>query len=228
MFYRKLSVPILGHKTEPGAWNRLNFMMGLLGLRCSFDKFDTFKIEENKIKVSESGKIFQYEFESCIIFDSTGIKHENLESLARADSYLVLDDFEVSRLGGKKEHLPSLETAENFVRQAHFYISDRIDGCAFVSDCVTESFLTKEQLYSFEYSDTMARFVIERHLEAIGAHGAFMNFYKNGNPKYRKPIVKHVKRLVFEKDNSVYQDSDNVKFLDMTLEDIINEAPTKR
>ena len=227
MFYRNLSIPVLGYETEPEAWNRLNFMMGLLGRRSSFDNFDNFKIENNKIKVSESGHLCHYEFNNCFIFDPTNIKHENLELDAKGSTYLVLDDFELSRLGNKNSSLPRLKTDDNFVNQINFYTSDRIDGCSFISDCVAESFLTKEQLYDFDYSDTMVKFIIERYLTSIGIRGHFMNFYKNGNPKYRKPIVKHVKRLIFERDNNVYQDSDNVKFISMTLKDIFNEASTK-
>ena len=53
-----------------------------------------------------------------------------------------------------------------------------------------------------------------------------MNFYKNGEPKYRKPKVKHVKRLVFKKDLSLYKNSDKIKFISPSLEEIINESST--
>ena len=227
MFYRELTVPILGYKTESNAWNRLNFMMGLLGLRSSFEHFDTVRIENNKIKISEQGSSYQYEFENCFIFDPTNIKHENNVLEAKESTFLVLDDFELARLGDKKDSIPNFYKDRSFVNQAHFYTSDRIDGASFVSDCVAESVLKKEQLYDFDYSDSMVKFVIQRYLESVGVHGTFMNFYKNGSPKYRKPTVKHVKRLVFEKDNNLYQDSDSVKFLNMTLEEIIDEASTE-
>jgi len=228
MFYRKLSVPMLGFECEHGAWNRLNLMMGLAGKRQSFDSFDTFRIEDNQIKISENNRMYTYHFEKCFIFDPTGVHHENKEFAAGPATYLVLDDFEVSRLGGKKESVPSLEDNGNFVNQMHFYTSDRIDGADYITDCVTESYLTREQLYDFDYSDTMARFVIERYLNSIGMYGTFMSYYKNGNPKYRKLNIRHIKRLVFEKDNNKYLDSDNVKFLNMNLKEIIDEASTKR
>lgn len=227
MFYRDLTLPILGYHFEPEAWNRLNFILGLLGMRSSFDSYDSIRLEDNKIKISENNALYQYEFEKCMIFDTSGINLENAILEAKESSYIVLDDFEISGLGGKRQSLPSLYEDRSFVNQAHFYTSDRIDGASFISDCVAESILQKEQLYDFDYSDSMAKFVIQRYLESIGVYGTFMNFYKNGSPKYRKPTVKHVKRLVFEKDNNVYQDSDSVRFLNMTLEEIVDEASTE-
>ena len=227
MFYRKLTLPILGYHFEPEAWNRINFILGLLGMRSSFDSYDSIKIKDKKIKISENSNLYQYEFKNCVVFDTSGLKLENSIAQAKENSYIVLDDFEISGLGGKKQSLPSLFEDRDFVNQAHFYTSDRIDGASFISDCVAESTLSKEQLYDFDYSDSMVKFVLQRYLESIGIYGVFMNFYKNGNPKYRKPIVKHVKRFVFEKDNNIYEDSDSVKFLNMTLEEIVNEASTE-
>jgi|TARA_X000001388_G_scaffold74360_4_gene67282 hypothetical protein len=228
MFYQKIDVSLLGHEYLPGAWNRLNFMMGLLGLRSSFSNFDTFKVEENKIKIVESGLVYTYEFERCFIFDPTGVNHENKTLEARPSTYLVLDDFEVSRLGGKRTFIPNLKEDRDFAREAHFYISDRIDGSTFISDCVVESKLTKQQLYDFDYSDTMVKFILQRYLTSIGVHGIFVEFYKNGNSKYRKPKIKHVNRLVFERDTSLYEDSRNIKFLNMNLKDIVNDASAQR
>ena len=78
----------------------------------------------------------------------------------------------------------------------------------------------------FEYSDSMVKFVIERYLHAIGIHGNFMNFYKNGSPKYRKPKVTHNRRVVIEREQNIYEDSDLVKFKNMSLEEVINAQRT--
>ena len=72
----------------------------------------------------------------------------------------------------------------------------------------------------------MVRFAVKRYLESIGIEGTFMNFYKNGNPKFRKPCVTHLKRIVVEKEQSVYKDSDIVKFMNLGMEQIFNDYST--
>ena len=95
-----------------------------------------------------------------------------------------------------------------------------------MTDCVSESVLSKEQLYSSEYSDAIVRFCIIRHLNSIGIHGNFMNFYKNGDPKYRKPKVIHKKRIVIQKEQDIYEDSDIVKIVDFSMGEIFNVPRT--
>ena len=58
----------------------------------------------------------------------------------------------------------------------------------------------------------MIKFVVERYLKSENINGLFMNLYKNGTPKYRKPIVKHAGRFLIGQDNNIYQDSETVKF----------------
>ena len=125
---------------------------------------------------------------------------------------LVLDDFELSQLGKDGKSISDLREDTRFSKKITFYTSDRVDGASYITDCVVESILTQEELNSFDYSDTMVKFVVERYLKLQNVNGTFMNLYKNGTPKYRKPVVKHVKRLIIEKDNNLYKDTKNVKF----------------
>ncbi len=69
---------------------------------------------------------------------------------------------------------------------------------------------------------------MKRHLEDIGVKGQFMSFYQSGNPKYRKPRIKHVNRFVYERDNNSYYNSKHVRILRNTLEETINEISTNR
>ena len=72
----------------------------------------------------------------------------------------------------------------------------------------------------------MVRFYVIRYLTFLGIHGNFMKLYKNGTPKYRKPKVTHKKRIVIKKEMNVYEDSQNIKFLDKPLERIFDEVRT--
>ena len=86
--------------------------------------------------------------------------------------------------------------------------------------------MTKEQLRDFEYSDSMARFEVIRHLAHIGIRGSFMNFYKNGSPKFRKPKVTHRKRIVLEMDQNKYEDTQRVKIKSLSMKEVLSELST--
>tara|TARA_B100000282_G_scaffold263164_1_gene213015 strand:- start:4 stop:786 length:783 start_codon:yes stop_codon:yes gene_type:complete len=227
MFYNKLNIPILKATTEPEAWNKINIELGLSSKRVAFDKFEKIKVEENFLKIITGNTTFKYEFDKVFIFDTTNVQVDNKIIKAKEKTYTVLDDFELSILGPKRYNLPSITQDDETIKQLHFYSSDRVDGSDYITDCVVESEMTQDQLGSVEYSDSMIRFVVERHLASVGVKGRFMKYYDSGAPKYRKPKVKHVSRLTFEKDNNKYKDTEKVKFVNFSLKDI-DEIRTQR
>ena len=168
--------------------------------------------------------MFQYSFNKLYVFDPTGVSLENKILEAKKKTFTVFDDFELSVLGPKKYELKPITNGDLPLKEMHFYCSERVDGADFITDCVVESEQTQEQINSFEYSDTMMRFAVERHLSSIGVNGSFMNYYANGKPKYRKPKVLHVRRMSFEKDNNVYEDTDLVKIMNLTLEKVVEKS----
>ncbi len=224
MFYKKLDVPLMGLQNEKDAWTKINLLLGLLSNRLGFDNISAIRVSEDILRIITGNTTFKYEFDNLIIFDSTGVKTENEILQAKNETYTVLDDFELSTLGPKKYNLPTITGKGPVAKELHFYSSDRVDGASYITDCVVESELSKEQLNSFDYSDSMIRFIVERHLTSIGIHGTLMGRYDSGKPKYRKPKVTHVKRLVFPKDNNLYKDSAKVKFLNLSLGQIIEKC----
>ncbi len=224
LFYHQSDVKIFGLSKKSELWDKLNLMIGLLSKRIAFDDAPNIRISENLIKISTSNVVFKYQFEKLYIFDPTGISLDNEVIEARPKTFCVLDDFELSVLGPRRYELESITGGEGFAKELHLYCSDRVDGADYITDCVVESELSKEQLYSFDYSDSIVRFVVERHLSSIQVHGRLMKHYDNGKPKYRKPKVLHVKRLVEEKDNNVYRDTESIKFLRLSLGEIIEKS----
>lgn len=224
MFYNKLDIPILSVETEPEAWNKLNITLGLESRRLAFNEQFSIRVVGNHIKFITGNVSFKYSFEKLYIFDPTGVDLENEQIISQEKTFTVFDDFELSILGPKRYSLPPISGGAGFIKELHFYSSNRVDGSNFITDCVVESDLTEKQLNTFDHSDTMVRFYIERYLNSIGIHGQFMKFYKNGKAKYRKPRVVHVSREVYEKDNNMYRDSENVKFLSLSLGEIIAKS----
>ena len=212
------------YRENTETWPKLNFMLGLLSKLISFENTETIRLADNQLKIISQNTAYKYSFETCLIFDPTAIQLDNNIVTTRPKTFLVLDDFELSTMGKHRFSIEPITGGSNFAKEVHFYSSDRVDGASYITDCVVESELTQDQLNSFDYSDTMARFVVERHLTSVGIYGTFMEYYKSGKPKYRKPKVKHVKRLVYPKDNNIYADTESVKIVNLSLEQIIEKS----
>ena len=199
--------PPLFYRENIQTWPKLNNMLGLLSKRIAFENVETIRIQENQLKITAQNTTYKYSFEKCFVFDTTDVQLENQVIKTKPKTFLVIDDFELSTLGEHRFEIPPVTGQSGFAREIHFYSSDRVDGASYITDCVVESLLTEDQINDFDFSDTMARFVVERYLTSVGIYGTFMTYYKNGNPKYRKPKVKHVKRLTFPQDNNTYADT---------------------
>ena len=217
MFYQDLDFNVLGHSRSDLTWSRMLMMKSLLGKLLGYEELESISISENTLKISSNAGVFKYDFNLCEVFDTTDVDLENEIVEYHPSLYTVYDDFELSNLGGRHRYLEPKSSGENLASIIHYYISRRVDGANYVTDCVSESVLTKEQLNDFEYSDSMVRFAVIHHLESIGVRGNYMNLYKNGKPKYRKPKVVHSKRIVVEREMNLYKDSKRVKFINPKL-----------
>lgn len=226
MFYENVNEQLLLSTRADYTWSRMQLMMSLQGKLLNYQDIKYIRIIDNELKVSSDDGFFKYTFNVCNIFDPTGVQLENDIIKQGETLYKVYDDFELGNLGGKHQHLESKLSEDDLAKQIHFYISDRVDGANYVTDCVAESVLTKEQINDVDYSDSIVRFCVARYLTSIGIHGTFMNMYKNGKPKYRKPRITHNKRILVEQEQNVYKDSLNVKFPRLSLKDILDGAST--
>lgn len=219
LFFEK-DFAILGQERADYTWSRLQIMLSLQGKLLNYGDSKIVRLKEKELKISEAGHLHKYQFERCDIFDATGLIFENSISFPKNDLYEVYDDFELSCLGQKHKFIDPKLSNDNFAREIHYYTSSRVDGANYVTDCVVKSFLSFHQIMDFDFSDTMARFAVDRHLFALGIRGNFMNLYKNGSPKYRKPKIVHKKRLVIKKDLNDYKDSESIKFVNKKMENL--------
>ena len=227
MFYERSPIKLFGLTKRSEIWDKINLMLGLLSKRIHSVEQSNIRVIDDVVRISSGNVTFKYQFENLYVFDPTGIQFENEIEVVNPKTYKVYDDFELSTLGPKRRQLDPITGQCGFVKEMHFYCSGRVDGSDYITDCMVESELTHEQINSFDYSDSMIRFVVERHLTSIGVYGRLMKYYTSGKPKYRKPKVVHVKRLAFDVDNNKYKDGKKVVFLDKSLREIIEES-TKR
>ena len=228
IFYEKIEQNLLGSERTDYTWSRLQTILALSGRLLNYENVRNIKIQGQEIKIATDSSFFKYEFEECIIFDTTDVNLENTLVEQKEDKYHVYDDFELSRLGSKHKYLPPKNTKHILAPKIMFYISNRVDGANYVTDSVAESILTKKQLENIEYSDSIVRFAILRYLESIGIQGNFMNFYKNGTKKYRKPKVTHKSRTIRRVEQNIYENTEKVKIIKPSIKEILDEFSTTR
>ena len=205
---------ILGKSQASYTWSRILLLLSLQGKLLSYDKKKIF-IAENELKILDApSSPIKYNFQVCEVFDSTEIVLQNEIVKAAEAIYKVFDDFELSNLGSKNRFIePKDCPLEPIASKIVFYNSGRVLGSDYVTDCVVESYMTREQRRDINYSDSIIRFYVSRYLEEVGVHGNFMNLYKSGKPKYRKPKITHKARLSFMVDQNKYADSKSIKFI---------------
>ncbi len=226
IFYRQIKNNLFPELREDFSWSRLQLCLSLSGKLLNYEGIEWVKLEGTSIKISSKEGKHKYKFTECTVFEMSKVQVENPILEMREESFVVYDDFQISNLGGKHSWLQPKFCNNNLAKKIHYYISDRVPGAKYVTDCVTESHVTSRNKDSFEFSHSMARFAVEHHLKEIGIKGTFMNYYKNGTAKFRKPKVVHKKRFLFRVDNNIYQDSETVKFKKMSIMEILSAAST--
>jgi len=225
IFYKECCLNLFGNPRQDYTWSRLFLLLSLQGQMIDNADLQNIRLQERKLKIITSSHNQEYEFNNCHIFEPAPIVFDlDIEVLKSENPvYIVYDDFELSNLGGRHTFLPPKISISNFAKEIHFYSSSRVDGSKYITDCVAESHLSYEDLMDFDYSDTMARFAVERYLDSIDIKGNKIGLYKNGSNKYRKPRVLHNKRVVIKKDNNLYKDTKNVFFIkNFCLKDAIS------
>ena len=219
--YEKFSLFRVKNKSH--IWRNLKLWLGLLARNLDYPSLERIRIQDNKIKLFDDNLLAEFEFEKCFIFESLNVAHESEIQETKPPVYKVIDDFIVSRIGKKTTHIAPIYTGDDLLREAYFYNSLRVDGAKFVTDAVTVSYLSHAQLYDFDYSDTMANFKLKSQLNALGYIGyKEKGKYKNGADIYKKLATKHVKRYVLEQDKNKYLDTQSVRFLAPSIQDIFN------
>ena len=150
---------------------------------CPFvDKVKSLRVDPEKkiIKVLTNKSAFLINYTNVHIFDDTNVSGVSLDR--ELLHYRVIDWFDCRGLRGMEE----ITTKDKFVNKITFFKSRRLDGNQPYLDLLCESFLTQEQLKSFDYSDTMARFKVADLLKKQGAGSVRLALWKRDVfPVYR-------------------------------------------
>ena len=174
-------------------WERLLFLLSLSGKAPLSDLCTNMRMVGQKFVCSnEYAKIAEIEFKTAYFFGDNKCYGLVTEKEV-ANDIMICYDWIAFHRGGKHE-IDYIETDDPFVKQIWFYPSDRIDGATKVKDACLVSFLSKEDLSNFDYSETMARFKGVSEMESRGMKGVFNGYSPTGRPKYYKFRTSNIAR----------------------------------
>ena len=130
--------------------------------------------EKNILKVFTDRNVFVVRYENLHVFDDENVEGFSLDR--ELVGYRVIDWFDCQGLYDLD--FDEIKTDDKFVNKIKLFKTRRIDGNQKYLDLFCESFLTQEQLKSFDYSDTMARFRAEDLLAERGHDRIRMSLWK--------------------------------------------------
>lgn len=218
LFYESYEDPPIPNE-KLRIWKRLNLIQSFLSRNIILRGDIQIKIGSNQLKAIDVNGAKLYHFENCHVFQTSQVTLlDNEVKVFKKKTYRVIDDFEIRNLG---KAVKSIDTSQQKERM-HFYISDRIDGANYITDCVYETTLTESQLNDLEYSDVANKFHIQRFLSSSAYRGKVVAKDKDNKPKYLRPEATHVRRIVVPIDNSLYEDSARVKFKNIKLSELVS------
>lgn len=191
----EVEIPELKLKTTNAetAWSFIVLEHAMAGMVPFGTSIDNVRIGEGKLSISLGGAFSVHaDFKKCFLFDNENVVIEDDATQGDREEYRVFDWFNVR--SGAKHDIGLLETSERFVNKIHFYKSERVDGSKNVRDCVSESFMTSEELNSFDSSPTIVRFKVEKMMKESGIKGAKCGTTLSGKQKHLSIKIEPTRR----------------------------------
>lgn len=200
-------------------WERLYFYLSVAGLCPMIDNVASIRIDNNIIRVSTlNARLAKIHFNSLIVFDDFSVYGLGVPN---CDNKLVVYDWFDVRSGMKHKY-DQIEDTTDFVNHILFYPSERVSGEHNFKDAVSVSYLSKEQLGDFEFSDINARFKTLYMMKKNGIRGARNGRDTKDKTRYKYYSVKienNIREIVFPKN--IYKPLQNIDFNYDSVGDII-------
>ncbi len=168
-------------------WAEKSYQLYNLGLTPFTDKLYKIRVslEDKFIKVFTDRNVFSIQYVNLYVFDDENLEGTSLDR--ELLYYRVIDWFDCQGLYDLD--FDEIETEDKFVHKVKFFKTQRIDGNQRYLDLLCESFLGVNQLKSFDYSDTMARFKIMDLLEKHGINKVKLSLWKRElYPVYKRSV----------------------------------------
>jgi len=203
-------------------WERLMFMLAIRGNAPLANLCESMRYNGKALICSdEYAKIAEIKFDQAYYFgDKNCYKLLNQPTVDKG-KYICYDWISFNR--GGKHGIDFIETDDAFVKHIWFYPSDRIDGNSPVKDACVVSYLTEEELFDFDFSETMARFKMIHEMEKRGMKGVFNGYGPNGNPKHYRFRTTHFRRRSERTTTPLKGGQKNVKIPQPKEQDLLKD-----
>ena len=174
-------------------WERIFFLLSIEGLVPLSHMCKQMRHTSRGVVCSnEYSRIYEFDFGVCYYFGDDNISNLVQAHVPQAGDY-VCYDYIAFHKGGKHE-IDYIKTTDDFVGEIWFYSSDRIDGNTGVKDACVVSTVSSAQLLDADYSETMARFKMEKILLDNDMRGTTNGYASKGSPKYYRFKTSHIGR----------------------------------
>ena len=179
--------------------------------------------ERNLVKaITKNHSVVSIRYDKLRIFNTDGVRGLPFDVPMAVNDYTVMDWFDV-RSGAKHPHDFLADPENSFVQKIYFYLSERIDGNAHYKDLVSKSILTKEELHSPDYSDTVVRLKTISMMKEAGIKGT-----SNGNNQFLPIKLEFYQREVIPNKTFDFIENEDIIIDNRTEEQILNEWISSR
>ena len=195
-------------RPEAELWEELYWVLFLQN-KILTHNVKSINLFRDKIEVIHENNIQSiWDFETLCIDDCERVTGYGLDILLSNNITEVRDYFAVKRGMAHEEEL--IETSDSFVKKVFFFVSPRIDGNKKKKDAVAISYIEKENLINFDYSDTMVRFKLEKLMNSklnLSRKVKIQHLRREVLPSFSFEVVNagpRVKKLLHRNFNELY------------------------
>lgn len=184
--------------------NNLVFCLSLAGLTLNTVPFNNIKVGNNILECFSKARKYSYTFNKLHIFDA-----ENVSGVRMAKEdvfYEVYDNLHLKH--SNKNSIDYIQTEDDFVKEIFIYPSERNGTRSEDRDVMCKSILTRKQLDSFDYSDTICRMKVTSVMKGSGFQGSLAGFSKRDPAKQvrRGLLLVSAERRVHERYKIVLEE----------------------
>ena len=182
------------------------------------------KIEDSKIDYFTKARKYSIDYEAVRIFDANNVSGLNIKK--HNTVYEVYDSIHIR--SSNKNDIEYISSEDDFVKEIYIYPSKRNGTRKDDKDIICKSILTKEQLNSFDYSDTICRMKVASKMKENGFMGSKAGLNKKDPLRHNRRDLSLVsaERVVYEKCLlKCEEQKSNIVIDNSTLRQVINQRP---
>ena len=199
-------------------WRKIFFLLAMAGQAPIPDSAQSLRIEDDFVKITTShSRLARFKFKKLTIFDPA--QAGNSVSFGLKSRFKVLDWMWVNT--GMVHDLDYISDSDDLVSEIHFYKYKERAGKV-QKNLVSVSYLNREQIEDYEYSDTYAKFKTEHMMKEAGIKGR-RNGYVKGKPYHLNVKVTPEKRELISIDEVDLELDKNITVCSLTDEEILDK-----